>query len=446
MNTGLYDRIVFDFLDKTEHLLLVASEDPVFIKILRAAINKTVGVKRDCLYIVPDLPTASKGIRDYTDRKTPTILFLERMLRGRPTTEFIANVKNLFPDQKIIVLVSETRKENIAYFYELGVNNVIAKPASTNNVIEKLAFTIKPQGKLSELMDLGKGFLTKGDHKQVLKVAEKILALKPGSPAGLMLRGDAYLEMGRREDAVAAYLEAHESSGLYLEPLKRLANVFKDHDQERYLEYLKKLDKLSPLHTERKCEIGKVHVDKGEINLAEKYFDQAIVAATQEAMNVIGVIAENIADAVGETSPELSEKYLAKMLESKGDRLSREDLVHFNRLGMALRRQGKWQEAIANYEKALTVAPDDEGLYYNIGLAQNDGGKKREALRAMHKALEINPRFYQNSANVAFTLGSIFSENGNAREAAGYLEAALQVNPEHAEAKALLERCRKRSR
>ena len=444
MNTGLYDRIVFDYLDKTDHILLVASEDPVFIKILRAAINKTVGVKRDCLYIVPDLATASKGIRDYSDRKLSTILFLERMLRGRPTTEFIANVKNLFPDQKIIVLVSETRKENIAYFYELGVNNVIAKPASTNNVIEKLAFTIKPQGKLSELMDLGKGFLAKGDHKQVLKVAEKILALKPGSPAGLMLRGDAYLEMGRRDDAVAAYMEAHESSGLYLEPLKRLANVFKDHDQERYLEYLKKLDKLSPLHTERKCEIGKVHVDKGEINLAEKYFDQAIAAATQEAMNVIGVIAENIADAVGETSPELSEKYLAKMLESKGDLLSREDLVHFNRLGMALRRQGKWQEAIANYEKALSVAPDDEGLYYNIALAHNDGGKKREALRALHKALEINPRFYQSSANVAFMVGSIFSDNGNSKDAAVYLETAVQLDPGHAEAQALLERCRKR--
>ena len=446
MNTGLYDRIVFEYLDKTENLLLVASEDPVFIKVLRSAISKTVGVKRDTLYIVPDLPAVSKAIRDYTDRKVSTILLLERMLRGKPTTEFIANAKNLFPEQKIIVLVSETRKENIAYFYELGVNNVIAKPASTNNVIEKLAFTIKPQGKLSELMDMGKAALAKGDYKQVLKVAEKILALKPGSPAGLMLKGDTYLEMGRRDDAVDAYMEAHQSSGLYLEPLKRLANVFKDHDQDRYLEYLKKLDKLSPLHTERKCEIGKVHVNKGEITVAEKYFDQAIAAATQEAMNIIGVISENIADAVGEESPALSEKYLAKMLEAKGERLSREDLVHFNRLGMALRRQGKWQEAIANYEKALAVAPDDEGLYYNIALAHNDGGKKREALRAVNKALEINPRFYQTSANVAFTLGTLFSDNGQAREAASYLETAVQLEPEHTEAQALLERCRKRSR
>jgi hypothetical protein len=83
MNTGLYDRIVFEYLDKTENLLLVASEDPVFIKILRAAINKTVGVKRDSLYIVPDLPAVSKAIRDYTERKISTILLLERMQRER---------------------------------------------------------------------------------------------------------------------------------------------------------------------------------------------------------------------------------------------------------------------------------------------------------------------------------------------------------------------------
>lgn len=446
MNTGVYDRIVFEFLDKTENVLLLVCEDPLFVKVLRMAINKTVGVKRDCVHVFSDLPAASKSIREYGARKVPAILLVERLVKGRPSTEFIVNVKNLFPDQKVIVLVSETRKENIAYFYELGVNNVIAKPASMNNVIEKLAFTIKPQGKLSELMDVGKDFLNKGDLKQVLKLAEKILALKPGSPAGLMLKGDAYLEMGRREDAIEAYLEAHKSSTLYLEPLKRLANVYKDHDQELYLEYLKKLDRLSPLHTERKCEIGKVHAGKGEFSTAEKYFDQAIDAATQEAMSIIGVIAENIANAVGDTSPELAEKYLAKMIESKGKNLTREDLIYFNRLGIALRRQGKWREAIANYEKAQSVAPDDEGLHYNIALAYLDGEKKREAMLALRKALEINPRFHLRSANVSFNLGKVFSECGDASAAVEYLENAVKLDPEHAEAVALLERCRTRSR
>lgn len=444
MNTGAYDRIVFEFLDRTENVLLLISEDPLFVKVVRAAINKTVGVKRECVLSFGDIVSGSKAIREYAQRKVASIVFVERLMKGKPSTEFIINVKNLFPDQKIIVLVSETRKENIAFFYELGVNNVIAKPASMNNVIEKLAFTIKPQGKLSELMDVGKAILAKGDFKQVLKIAEKILSIKPGSPAGLMLRGDTYLEMGRRDEAIEAYQEAHKSSSLYLEPLKRLTNVYKDHDENLYLEYLKKLDKLSPLHTERKCEIGKVHVHKGELRVAEKYFDQAIEAATQEAMSIIGTIAENIAEAVGEASPELSEKYLVKMIESKGKNLTREDLVYFNRLGMALRRQGKWQEAIANYERALTIATDDEGLHYNIGLAYFDGGKKREALRSFQKALDINPRFFQKSANVAFTLGNIFLESGDRRSAQSYAETALKIDPDHAEARDLLARCKPR--
>ncbi len=84
-------------------------------------------------------------------------------------------MKRLLPDLRIIVLVGETKRENIAYFYEIGVNNVISKPASMNNIIEKMAFTIKPQGKLSEYMGLGKRFLAAGKLKEALDVSTKIL-------------------------------------------------------------------------------------------------------------------------------------------------------------------------------------------------------------------------------------------------------------------------------
>jgi tetratricopeptide (TPR) repeat protein len=339
--------------------------------------------------------------------------------------------------------VGETKRENIAYFYEIGVNNVISKPASMNNIIEKMAFTIKPQGKLSEYMSLGKRFLAAGKHKEALEVSAKILEIKPDSPAGLMLRGDVFLDAGRREEAVASYMKAHESSRLYLEPLKRLAHAYEGVDDDKYLEYLKKLDRLSPLNTERKTDIGKVHMARKEMDRAEKYFDQAIETATREAMSMVGSVAEQISEAVSQISPQMSEKYLSKVLETKGRSLNKDDIVLFNKLGIALRGQGKWREAIDNYSRALSISPDDEGLYYNMGMAYFDGGDKRMAAKCFETALEKNPEFYKTSEVASLNLGTIFADLRQPEKAVPFLENVLALNPRNASARQKLDAIRR---
>lgn len=48
----------------------------------------------------------------------------------------------------------------------------------------------------------------------------------------------------------------------------------------------------------------------------------------------------------------------------------------YNRPGIALRRQGKWKEAIRECEIALTVDPRDGGLYFNTAKSYLEGGTK----------------------------------------------------------------------
>ncbi|CCH49769.1 tetratricopeptide repeat protein [Pseudodesulfovibrio piezophilus] len=440
-----YDSILYDYFEKQGGVIILLSEDLLFKKILSNTIFKTIGTKRDCLWAYEGIQAGLKKIQQCQKNKIECTVFIERMIADRPSTDTIITLKQLLPDLRIIVLVGETKRENIAYFYEIGVNNVISKPASVNNIIEKMAFTLKPQGKLSEYMSIGKRFLTAGKLKEALEVSDKILSLKPDSPAGLMLRGDVYLTGKDHTKAVASYLKAHESSRLYLEPLKRLANAYDGVDDDQHLYYLKKLDKLSPLNTERKTGIGKVYIKRKELDVAEEYFDKALETATKEAMSLVGSVAEQITEAVGQSSPRMAEKYLSKVLESKGNQLSKKDISLFNKLGIALRGQGKWREAIENYTRALTISPEDEGLHYNMGMAYFDGKEHRMAAACFEKALENNPDFYKQSEVVSMNLGTVYMDLRRLDRALVFFEAAYALNPSNRMAKRKIETLQKSS-
>lgn len=436
---GKYDSILYDYFEKTHGSVVLISEDPLFKRTLSSTIFKVIGTKRDCLSSHEGIKSGLKQIQELSKKKVDTIVFIERILNGHPSTDTILTLKRLLPELKIVVLVGETKRENIAYFYEIGVSNVISKPASMNNIIEKMAFTVKPQGKLSEYMTIGKKCLASGRLTEAQQIADKVLKLKPQSPAGLMLKGDVFMANNNVEKALDCFHQAHESSKLYLEPIKKLVEAYSGVDEDKALEYMMKLDKLSPLNAERKTQIGKIHVKKREMDKAEVFFDQAIETATKEAMSLISSVAEDISEAVDSSSPKLAEKYLAKVMEAKGDTLGPDDIMLFNRMGIALRGQGKWQEAVDNYTKAINISPKDEGLYYNMGMAYFDGGKKAMAAKSFDNALKINPEFHKVSEGVSMNLGTIYSELREYDKALMCFESVIEINPGNVSAKLKLD-------
>lgn len=430
---GKYDSIVYDYFEKDQGSVVLISEDQIFKRTLSSSIFKIIGTKRNCFYAIEGIPAGLRKIQELEKKNVDTIVFIERNINGQPTTDTVITLKRLLPELKIIVLVGETERASIAYFYEIGVSNVIAKPASMNNIIEKMAFTIKPQGKLSEYMSIGKRCLAAGRYMEAMQIADKILRLKPESPAGLMLKGDVYVLQNEVDKALDCFLRAHESSHLYLEPIKRLVETYRGVDQDQCLKYMRKLDRLSPLNAERKTQIGKIHMERKEVEQAEKFFDQAIEIATKEAMSLISSVAEEISAAVN-AAPELSEKYLNKVIEAKKGNLGPGDITLFNKRGIAMRSQGKWKEAVDNYMEALRISPDDEGLFYNMGMAYFDGREKRMAAQCFDKALSKNPKFYQASEAVSMNLGTIFKELREFDKALPCFESALKINPGNKEA------------
>lgn len=130
-------------------------------------------------------------------------------------------------------------------------------------------------------------------------------------------------------------------------------------------------------------------------------------------------------------------------LESlKQDRLKTES-SQFADLALKLQTQGKYDEAISYYVKALEINPNDSKLHYNIGTAFQAKGDLEHAQQAYNKSLEIDPKNEKTTLALNLLTKQI-SENqvkelsiravelqnsGNFQEAITTYLAAISINP-----------------
>ena len=79
---------------------------------------------------------------------------------------------------------------------------------------------------------------------------------------------------------------------------------------------------------------------------------------------------------------------------SEVEAIFEEDNKHiFNEFGIELRKANMLEEALANYQKAITISPQDEHLYFNIARIYYDIKEWNNALVWLKKSLAINPHF-----------------------------------------------------
>ena len=437
-----YDSVVKRFLEEEEGAIVYLSDDGVFTRALRNIVSRVIGLKGETLFQFSGPAAAMKKCLELRDERTPTVIFVERKLGERPTTDFIMRLRRDFPDIHVIVLTWEATQETVAYYFELGVSRVLCKPASANKVIEEMAIAISPPTELHKQMNRCEELLSNGDYDEALEATDKILMLKPDSARGLTMRGEALMGVGETDKAVQSYMDAHESKPIYMAPLSKLAEAFKDMDQDQALAYMKQLDDISPLNPERKIDIAEQHLRKNETDAAEAYLDRSVQVAEQEELSMVGDLTERIVDAVSESAPNLAVKYLSRVIDGKRA-LTRDDLIHFNRLGIILRNEGNWQDAISVYEKALGVAHDDPVVHYNMGLAYWEGEERRKAVRCFESALDLDPHFYAGSVGAAANIGALYLDLREYEQALPFLEHAVDLEPDNETAVKRLETAKK---
>jgi len=96
--------------------------------------------------------------------------------------------------------------------------------------------------------------------------------------------------------------------------------------------------------------------------------------------------------------------------------------------GNELLRQNRYDEALEAYEEARTLLPEDEDVYYNLGIVLTRLGRTEDAIRAYQRALELFPDY----AEVHNNLGNLLLREGNLNDALVHFNAAIAILPDYA--------------
>ena len=96
--------------------------------------------------------------------------------------------------------------------------------------------------------------------------------------------------------------------------------------------------------------------------------------------------------------------------------------------GMEYYERGEYDEAVAKFQAAIELEPDDAGTHRNLGTAYLEQGKYEEAAAAYEKAIELDPDFGEAYGDLA----GAYVNLGRLSEAIAAGEKAIELAPDYA--------------
>jgi tetratricopeptide (TPR) repeat protein len=105
-------------------------------------------------------------------------------------------------------------------------------------------------------------------------------------------------------------------------------------------------------------------------------------------------------------------------------------IIAYNNLGLTLAQQGRWDEAIARYQQALKINPGFDMAHYNLGNVLLQQGRLDEAMAEYQQALRANPDNYL----ARYNLGNALVRRGRLDEAISQYQQTLKISPDYAPA------------
>jgi tetratricopeptide (TPR) repeat protein len=90
-----------------------------------------------------------------------------------------------------------------------------------------------------------------------------------------------------------------------------------------------------------------------------------------------------------------------------------------------------YNEAVASYQKALTLKPNSGAYLNNLGDAQAKAGKTDDAVKTFNQAAQADPT---NAAQYYFNLGAVLTNGGKVDEAIQAFDKVIATDPNKADA------------
>jgi tetratricopeptide (TPR) repeat protein len=126
------------------------------------------------------------------------------------------------------------------------------------------------------------------------------------------------------------------------------------------------------------------------------------------------------------------EKALAhfRVAHDLAERLGKTQLqaIILNGLGIVYRAQGRYEEAIAAYQRAIELDPEDAAPHNGLGIVYRAQGRHEEAIAAYQRAIALDPE----DADYHNNLGIAYQHAGRYEEAIAAYQRAIELDPEYA--------------
>jgi len=201
------------------------------------------------------------------------------------------------------------------------------------------------------------------------------------------VKGECLMSAGETHRAADEFEKAMSICTIYVAAYKNYAAAQeKLGNFEKAITALKHAEEISPTDNERTFLLGRLSMQMGKKEEGKKYLENLIRRSSKSEK-------EATLRTVGQMFLEAGLFLEAERVYTAIIDIAVSDPETYNRLGVALRQQGKYDEALQCYKKALKNHPDHPGIYHNLGVLYAARRDYKTAQSCLQKALSIDPGF-----------------------------------------------------
>jgi tetratricopeptide (TPR) repeat protein len=274
---------------------------------------------------------------------------------------------------------------------------------------------------------LGKGF-KEGIFRmdEAIRIFEEAIKNKIENAEIYYELADAYKNQGKFIEAKNYFEKAIEIKKTLSLPYVGLGDVYaKREDYEKAIDYYEKAisvdleaNSVSIKSAKAYIQLAALYIKQDKPEMALEVYKKAIDASIE-----LAYIYENIAEEF-QRKRRLRD-YLNKLYDIAAD-ISSDSTDYFNELGNALKKQGRYTEAIEQYKKAIKINPENKNAYNNLGgIFSYYLEKYKEAIKQYEIAINIDPEY----KDAYYNLGVAFANLGKYTEAIEQYKKVINIDP-----------------
>lgn len=293
----------------------------------------------------------------------------------------------------------------LAYYYQGNLESAVTQFQTVLDYAPGFAQARIMQGEI---------FLRQGRGAEALIVADKLIETSPKDFRGSALKGDSLLLLGKSSDALAQYANATELAPTHYGLLVKKGLLSLSLGDAKGESDLQAALAASPQGVDARLALHAFYLRNGRNDEAIKVLEQGLAGGKADAL-IYNALAKA---ALGRKDAEGAEALLLKAREADPAFLQ----TYYNMATFKL-TQGKPDEAVAQYDLALGVKPNDVRALTASAAVLDKQGKTEEAKGRLEKARATG------DLESSVILSRFLAQHGKSDEAVAVLEQELVKRP-----------------